>query len=200
MAAASSGSIIHVPGRLISNPTDLGLAEPYGGTYLGMMRSIRFKPKPIYRTSWAEELGTVGNVWYLGEGPCELSGILRYPDSDAILAATARPVSSGSSGTAWQFRPYHSVADSTHTQAGTSLALGFQGTTVRAIKLLFAPRAAADHPMIFMHNAIPVVDESIEIPMSFKDEWAMPIRFIGIPNSTGYVYKVAQRANININE
>ena len=188
MAAASPGSIIRVPGSLVWNPTTLSGTPPFGGTYLGEVRNVRFKPNPKYREIWAEELGSVVDSFYVGEGPCEFRAVLRYPDADAITATAPKAIASGSSGIHWLFRPQGTTAN---TRAGTSMV-------TRVGKLLFVPRAYVAHPMILIYAALPMLDPDLEIPLSWKDEYAVGMRFVGSPDSSGRVYDTGLRANLVI--
>lgn len=185
MSAPSSASILRTPGTLIWNPTNLGAAEPYGGTYLGQVRDIEFHPQPQVRQVYAEEFGSNVDTIYCGE-KVFLTAVLRYPDSDAVTQAAFKSVASGSSGIRWLFRPGGTTEN---TRAGTSLFS-------KGGKLLFAPRAATAHPFLLMRNALPAFDEAIKLQMSFSEEYGLAVAFWGIPDSSGRVYEVAQRANL----
>jgi len=54
----------------------------------------------------------------------------------------------------------------------------------RAGKLLFAPKAKDDHPLILMYAAIPMLDEDLELRMSMKEEYGLGVRFLGTPDGT----------------
>lgn len=189
MSAPSTSSIIRVPGVLIWNPTDLGQSEPYGGTYIGQVRGIRFAANPKYRTIWDETTGSVIESIYGGEGPCELHAIARYPDSDFITTVAPKSISSGSAGVAFTFRPGGTTGN---TRAGTAM-----GT--RAGKLLFAPKAVNAHPMVLLYNAMPFIEEDMELRLSLKEEWGLGVRFVGTADSNGKVYIHGRRAAITIN-
>lgn len=165
MAVASSGSIIRVPGRLSWN-----------GTELGTCRGIRFNPRPHYRDIWAEELGAVVDSFYVGEGPCTLGAIVRYPDSDMI--STVAPKSLTGSAIHWLFRPGGTTGN---TRAGTSLYS-------RAGTLLFTPKASLNHPAIKFYNAVAQIAEDAELRMSMGEEYGLSVRFVGLPDSNGKVY------------
>lgn len=187
MSAANTASIIRAFGTLIWNPTDLGAAEPYGGTYLGQVRGIVFKPQPQYRDIWAEEFGSVTDSIYVGEGPCEIRATLRYPDVDMVNVVAPKSIQPGSSGIHWLFRPGGTTSN---TRAGTSLYDSKSG------KLLFAPYATNAHPMILMYKALPQIATDGEIPFSIKDEWGLPVRFVGAPDSNGRVYDTGRKATL----
>lgn len=165
MATANSGSIIFVQGRLSWN-----------GTPIGTCRGIRFQPRPKYRDIWAEEWGSVSDSVYAGEGPCTLSAIVRYPDTDAIQAAA--PKSLVGSAVHWLFRP---GGTSGNTRAGTLLSS-------KAGVLLFTPHASALHPAIKLYNALPQIAEDAELRMSLGEEYGLGLRFVGSPDSNGKVY------------
>lgn len=187
MSAPSSTQILRVPGTLIWNPTDLGQAEPYGGTYLGQVRDIEFAPQPKVRPILAEEWGANVDVVYCGERPL-LRAVLRYPDSDAVSTAAFKAVASGSSGIRWLFRPGGTTEN---TRAGTSLFS-------RGGKLLFAARASSSHPFILLRNALPAFDEALKLQMSFGEEYGIALAFWAAPDSSGRAYDVALKSNLTL--
>lgn len=185
MAAASSASIIRVPGDLIWNPTDLGSPTAYGGTILGTCRDKEFTPNPILRPIWNETAGTYQDVIYGGER-VTFRAVVRYPDSDLLLNTMFKAISSGSSGVNWLFRPGGTTAN---TRAGTSLGAS-------SGKLMFAARARTDHPFIILYNAIPALDESARLQMSLGEEYGIACVWHGTPDSSGRVYGCGRRANL----
>lgn len=185
MAAPATGSIIRVPARLVWNPTNLGAAEPYGGTYLGTARDLEFIPQPQYKPIWAEEFGSYVDAIYCGEKVL-FKAVLRYPDSDAITQTAPKAVASGSSGIRFVFRPGGTTQN---TRAGTSMFS-------RAGKLLIAARARSDHPMLLMYNALPAFDEAARLQFSLGTEYGLAVAFWGTPDSSGRVYDMAQRQNL----
>lgn len=189
MAAPDAGSILRVPGYLVWNPTDLGLTtgDPpaYGGTLLGTVRDISFRPQIQYRDIWAEEFGSIVDRIYCGEKAI-LRAVLRHDDADMITQVAARSVASGSSGIRWLFRPGGTTAN---TRAGTSLF-------ANAGRLLFAARARTAHPFLLLRNAIPLIDEAAELQMQTGLEYGLAVAFLGTPDSSGRVYDAGRRANI----
>lgn len=189
MSAASTSSIIRCPGSLIWGPTDLGAAAPFGGTYIGQVRGIRFTAHPKFREIWDEATASIIDAIYAGEGPCELRAIARYPDDDFITTVAPKSISSGSAGIAFTFRPGGTTGN---TRAGTAWS-------TRAGKLLFAPKAVNAHPMILLYNAMPFLDEDMELRMSLKEEWGLGVRFVGTPDTNGKVYIHGRRSAITVN-
>lgn len=185
MAAASSASIIRVPGRLISNPTDLGAGPPYGGTYLGMSRDQEFIPRPILRPIRDEAWGSLRDVIYCGESVI-FRAVLRYPDTDAVLVNAPKAISSGSSGVHWLFRPGGTTGN---TRAGTSLGAS-------SIKLMFAPRAPLAHQAIILYNAVPAIDEAARLQLSLGEEYGLACVYYGTPDASGRVYDTGLIANL----
>lgn len=161
MAAPVTNSIIRVPGTITWN-----------GTTLGETRDQEFEINPQYYDVWAEEIGANVDRFYMGEKPV-FKCVLRYPDADAITAAT--PYSSGNGG--FLFRPGGTTSN---TRAGTSF-YGLGGA------LVFVPRATA-HPTLTMYNAIALPDASARLQLSVKAEWGLALVFLGTPNSSGQVY------------
>ena len=187
MAAPSSASIIRVPGRLIANPTNLGAAEPYGGTYLGTCRDQEFIPEPVLRPIWNQVWGAYSDVIYGGERAV-FKAVVRYPDADMLLTAMFKPVSPGSSGAGFRFRPGGTTAN---TRAGTALSTG-------SLKLMFAARAPNAHPSIIVYNAIPALDEAARLQLSFGEEFGLAVAFYGSPDSSGRVYELGRLNNLTL--
>lgn len=187
MSAASSGSIIRVPGRLIANPTDLGTAEPYGGTYLGTCRDQELVPDPILRPIWNQVWGSYSDVIYGGERVL-FKAVVRYMDADMILTTMFSAFSPGSSGSGFRFRPGGTTGN---TRAGTALS----GSS---LKLMFAARAATAHPSVILYNAVPAMDEAARLQFSLGEEFGIAVAFWGTPDSSGRVYAVATRNNLTL--
>ena len=185
MAAPNVAKIQRVPGRLIWNPTDLGNAEPYGGTYLGVTRAMEFEPGPKLRQIKSESLGSIKDVIYCGEEP-KFYCVLRYPDSDALTQAAFKAIASGSQGIHWLFRPGGTTAN---TRAGTSLES-------KGGKLLFSPRADDEHDMVLMYHAIPAIAETARLQHSIGVEYGLALVFYGAPDSSGRVYDTGRKANL----
>jgi len=185
VAAPNLSSIQRIPARLVWDPTDLGAAEPYGGTYLGLTRDQEFEPNPQVVPTLSESVGSYTDVYYCGERVL-FRAVLRYPDADAVTETAFKTVASGSSGIRMLFRPGGTTEN---TRAGTSLFS-------KAGKLLVAARATTDHPMLLMYNAIPALDEAAKLSFSFKAEYGLAVAFWGTPDANGRVYDFARRANL----
>ena len=186
MGAANSALIQRVPSRLIWAPTSLGIAAPYGGTYLGTCRDLEFTPRPILREIWNETSGTIKDVIYGGEKVL-FKAVVRYPDADMISTATFKSVT-GSSGIHWLFRPEGTTSN---TRAGTSL-----GT--RSGVLLVVSRAPLAHPSILIYNAVPAIDETARLQMSLGVEYGLACCFYGTPDSSGRVYDTGFLADLSL--
>lgn len=187
MAAPSSASIIRVPGRLIASPIDLGLPEPYGGTYLGTCRDQEFIVEPILRPVWNQVWGAWSTVIYGGEKPT-FRAVVRYMDADMLLTAMFKPFSPGSSGTGFRFRPGGTTSN---TRAGTAL-------TGTSIKLMFAARAPLSHPSVILYNAVPALDEAARLQFSLGEEFGLAVAFFGTPDTSGRVYEVGRVGNLTL--
>lgn len=187
MTVPSSASIIRVPGRLIASPTDLGVAEPYGGVYLGTCRDIEFTPEPQLRPVWNQVWGAYSTVVYAGE-KVVLRAVVRYPDADMLLAAMFKPVAPGSSGAGFRFRPGGTTGN---TRAGKLL-------TESGGKIMFAARAPAAHPSLILYNAAPALDEAAKLQFSLGEEYGLAVAFYGTPDSQGRVYEHGRIANLTL--
>lgn len=186
MATPASGSIQRVPSRLIWAPTNLATAEPYGGTYLGTCRDLELTPQPILRPIFDETSGSFIDTIYCGEKVL-FKAVVRYPDNDFISTVAPKSIS-GSSGYHWLFRPGGTTSN---TRAGTSL-----GT--RSGVLLIAARAPLAHPSILIYNAVPAIDETAKLQMSFGEEYGLACCFYGIPDSSGRIYDTGFLADLSL--
>lgn len=185
MAAPSSSSIQRVPGTLIWNPTNLGAAEPYGGTYLGTTRDKEFTPQPVLRPIWNQVWGAYSDVIYCGEKVI-FRAVLRYPDADGIAAVAPKSISPGSSGVHWLFRPGGTTAN---TRAGTALSS-------KSGKLMFAARAPNSHDSLIIYKALPAIDEAAKLQYSLGEEYGLAVVFYGVPDANGRVYDTGRLNNL----
>lgn len=156
----------------------------FAGVELGTCRGIRFSPRPKYRDIWAEEVGAVVDSFYVGEGPCTITAIVRYPDTDMISTAAPKSVSGGAIH--WLFRPMGTTGN---TRAGTSLFS-------RGGALVFTPKASLSHPAIKLYNALPQIAEDAELRMSMGEEYGLSVRFVGVPDGNSKVYATGLLADL----
>ena len=185
MASPKARSMIKVYGKLVKDPTDLTAAYPYGGTELGLVGQILFRPQNQSQVLTAEEWGE--QPWEVVDGgtavwmACDLRGI----DGDAYGAAfldTATATPSGEKTI--RFR-------ANNGRAGTL-------RSTQSMILLFVPDAPLRHRAIILRDAIPVVVEDAEISLSKDDEWSLRIAFHGRPDASNRIAEIAFLGDLSL--
>lgn len=170
MATANPGDIIHVPGRLIKDPTDLTAPPLFGGTALGIVSEVIWKPNLRRREIRGEEHGgEIMDHIQAGQSPmlgCFVRGFDKnmWPlifEDVTISTKTGKPQVD-----------YPGV-----TRAGTL-------ASDNSFKLLYAPENTEDWPGILLYNTYALVEETAQIRLSWKDEFGIAVIFQGIRDAT----------------
>ena len=172
MATARARDVLKIPGKLVKDPTDLAAAYPYGGTELGLYRSVVFNPGMSYRPILAEEHAMAAVEVLVGEMAPTVACTLRSYDDDAIAAIFPQQAAGGTSG--------HKVISWKATGTGRA------GTRVSqsSMKLLFVPNAPIRHPAIYIPDAMPAIAEDASVALSSGSEWGVNIVFHCRPDAT----------------
>ena len=185
MAAPTIRRVLHLPGVLIKDPTDLSAAAPYGGTYLGVVRGMFFRPGAEHYAVKAEEWGRATvEVVYCGSSPI-FGATLREFDNDAVSAIfldTAAGVPSGD-------RVISIRAD--YGRAGTL-------ASTQEMKLLFVPLAPLRQPSILIRSALPVIATETEIALRMGEEVGVPVLFHAIPDSSNQVAVIGKLGDLTL--
>jgi hypothetical protein len=184
MALANSGDVLRVGGRLCSGPTDLSAAFPHGGTALGMVSEVLFRPNLKRAEITAEEFGGEPVEVVVTSETCVFGCLLRGIDSDAWnLAFEDTTVGSGSG------KPVVDYPGS--TRAG---ALG----SSRSAKILWSPDDIQSDPAILLYKAIPILDETAELALSISQEMVVRVVFQGIRDGSGNVYQIGRLEDLTV--
>lgn len=151
----------HCVGRLSATAEgqtfNFATAYPHGATALGLVRDVRLRRIEGRQTIVAEEFGVeVVDEVYAGEAWL-LSFALRGWDSDAISALWPNTTLGSSS----KFRGVDYPG--TTTKPGTTKAAS-------AVKVLFTPDDATNHPAVYLPNAIPELAEDLTISLGRTEE------------------------------
>lgn len=185
MATASTRTILKIPGTLIKDPTNLSAASPYGGTVLGVTRSVYFRVRGKHREIEAEEWGNqVVEVVHGGYSPV-LACVLRGYDDDALAALFPDTAT----GTPSREKVVRFRAD--NGRAGTILS-------GNSMKLLFAPKAAVRHKAIILRDAVPVVLDDAEIAFDQTEETGIAVMWVGIPDSSNRVAEIGRIGDLSL--
>lgn len=184
MSAPEARNILRIPGRLVKDPTNLSAAYPHGGTELGIVRSIIFKPGLAIERLVAEEFKTTVNAIVTGY-EAVLGCVLRSWDND-MLAAVFPNIQTDGFGEVGVLGRVNAAR-----RAGFDMA-------ELAFKLLFVPIAADQHRWLLLHNAIPLVDETQELRMALSEEYGLSIMFHAAPDSQGRTHTWDLKENISL--
>jgi len=188
MSTPSTQAIRQFRGRLIADPSNIDLAAPYGGTYLGIVRAAVFEPRIRTREILAEEYGnTPVEAIYAGQSPVFLA-VLRGLDGDMI----PKVFPSASLGSISQTDPL--IQDNATSDAGRAGQL----LSTKTFKLLFAPDAENWDPFIVVYKALPLVQEAAQMQFALSTELGIAVAFMGLPDNSkgGKRYEMGARKDI----
>lgn len=186
MVAPNTRNILKIPGRLVKDPTDLTAAYPHGGTELGIARDCRWSPGIKAEKIVPEEYKTPIAAIVTDE-EAVMALVLRTQDKDMIQAAFPNTQLSADNDAGILGK----VAGSGHNRAGFDLA-------TKGFKLLFSPQAVDRHPHVLFYNAVPLLDETVELQLSIAEEFGIPLMFLAMPDARGWTYAADLRDNITL--
>ncbi len=184
MGTANARLIRRVPGRLVKDPTDLSIAFPFGGTPLGIMGAMEFRPAIQTTQTQDEMIGRTIRTIVTAEQPV-FAGVLRDFDGDLVKLAFLNS-KDGDQGVVIKGRSFG---------PGTSNRAGFN-LRDRAIKLLFSPLAIDSEDHILMYHAVTLVDESAALQLSIASEKDLAMIFEVQPDPDGRDYDIGRRDDL----
>lgn len=185
MATPATRHVRKIPGRLIKDPTNLSAASPYGGTVLGLVRQIYFRPRSTHRPIEAEEWGNLVVDVVHGGVSCVMACVLRGYDNDALTSIFLDTAT----GTPSREKVVRFRAD--NGRAGTLLS-------AKSMKLLFEPEAPIRHRAIIIREAVPVVMDDTEMALDMTEELGIPVMWYGAPDSSGRVAEIARIGDLSL--
>lgn len=185
MAISDALEALAIPGRLVSNPTQpgLALAYPHGGTALGLTRSAALREINVRVPITAEEFGTEIVDYVDGGKSYIFAAILESWDNDAIQAIFP-DATVGGSGVAGYDRPGT-------TRAGSLLS-------DRSLVLLFSPFDTVNHNAVVFYRALPIMEDPSEFPLQLATPFGLPLLFASIRNTSGNAVSVRPLADITL--
>lgn len=160
--ADSPSDILTQPGRLIWAPTNLALANPYGGTALGFTEEgvrLRIDASTIVVTG--EELGPEPlRVLWGGAAPKLFVEFLQW-DTNTIQRAF--PGGLSAAGTSARII----------TLPGTLLP----GQAIPTATLLFVPDDTTNNKAVLFHKVAPAIQETAELQFRLRSRSTLPVVF-----------------------
>lgn len=186
MTTFNPADISKFPGKLCVNPTDLSTAFPHGGTGLGVVRSIIFRPEFRYEDITAEEFGGERVESLAVSQGCILAATLQSFDGEALRNLFWNTEAGSVS----------SVRGVKESSAGSTRA-GFLLSS-RSVVLLFSPDDTDHAPMLLIRRALPQAQESMEGTLNLDSDVAMAFAFVGIRDTSGRLYDWRMRKDITL--
>lgn len=183
MTTHAARDISKFPGKLCVDPTDLSIAFPHGGTGLGVVRNIVFRPEIKYTRVVAEEFGEVVEGVATSQG-CILAATLESWDAEALRDLF------------WNTEDGSTSQRRKVKEPGTNRA-GFLLSS-RAKVLLFSPDDTDKAPMLIIRRALPMPEESAFASFQLNSDIALAFAWTGIRDSTGRLYEWAMRKDITL--
>lgn len=201
MSLAEVRNILHIPGHLCINPTDISDSTefPYGGTALGVTREAEMRFGIKTSLVYAEEFGTPVEAVYTGDTAL-FAFVIRDLDNDALATVFPNTATGSTSGDKVIEGRVSGVSEN---RAGYTMSS-------QSVKLLFAPRVENtdpssttyipfdEQPMVLIPKAVPLVEETSMLQLSIKAEIGVGVVFQAIPDSSGRLYDVGKRGDITL--
>ena len=183
MAQQTAKDILLNDGRLCAAPSSLTTAFPHGGTALGSVRDVIFRPRAKTGFVTAEEFGgeTIEAVQG-GESPF-LACILRGMDNDMISRV-------------WPNSAAGSVSTDRVISAPGSNAPGRKRSD-DSFALLFSPNDTANGRALIIFKALPIIIEDADIVFHKREESGVSVVFRAIRNSNGKLYQFGRLEDLS---
>ena len=176
MISKPLNNLLHSPGRLCTDPTDLSIAYPHGGTALGIIRSVAVEPGfHVYMIKAEEYASAVVEAVLLGESYV-LSLIIRGIDDPTVKAMYPNTRVGAVTG--------HRVIESPDPRSDTAFRAG-RRLSDRAVTLFFSPDDQTEGRAVLMHKAMPMLEEAAELSLTTKDEYELAAVWHTIPIEAG---------------
>ena len=168
MSTPSALQALHNVGRLSAalegQTFNFSSAYPHGGTALGLVRDVQLRRTEGRELIVAEEFGVeVVDELYTGEAWL-LAFALRGYDNDAVGALFPNTSTGSKAKRKGIVYPGDTVSPGTLKAAS-------------AVSVLFTPDDAANHPAVYLPNAIPEISEELEVNLGRSSEWLMTCGF-----------------------
>ncbi len=177
MAAPATKNMLRIPGTIVKDPTNLSAAYPYGGTILGLVHQIVFKPMAKSHAQTAEEWGEqVVEVFYGG--------------TSVILAATLRGMDDDAYAAVWPDTETGSPSGEKKVTILTTAGRAGSKLSALSMKILFVPESAIRHRAVLIRDAIPIVAEDASLAFASSEEIALSVAFLARPDSSDRVAEI----------
>ncbi len=182
MTAGAPSQVLRVPGRLVIDPTDLGIAHPYGGVEVGLVRRMVIQSLGSGFRVESEARGEPTDV---------LEASIRYVmacfvrgwDDDAVRLLFPHQYDAGSVSGHAKFtvpnrvRPGSSVLD-------------------HARRFLYVPDDPVRAPALLVSRGLPDWPPGAEVAMQRSEELGLPLVVECVRNSNGRILQIARLVDL----
>lgn len=188
MATPDARSILRVPSRLCFSPANLSNDYPHGGTAMGVVARMAFKPGITTSEIIAEEFGNTSvEAVYCGENAV-FACYLRGWDNDALQKMFPNTTLGASSGNRYaRYEP----GVSGQNRPGMTLS-------DLAVSLFVSPDSPDHHPGLLIYRAVPMLEETAELAFRSPAELGFPAVFRCCPDTSGRVYNMGWRKDLTL--
>jgi len=182
MAAGNPARIIRAPGKLVVNPTDLTTAYPYGGTEVGLTKTVVVKPQGNSYLVSSEGRGEISdfleadNRWVVGF-------YLRGFDDDALLLLHP------------DFAEVGEVTGHTSFRVPARAVPGASALP-RARKLLYVPDDPINTPALLVYRGIPDFENNSDISFQRKSEFGMAMAVECLRDEQNRILEIGRLADM----
>jgi hypothetical protein len=184
MAEGNVSRVLHGPGRMVVNPTDLGLDYPFGGTPVGLVRAMVLQSSGNRLAVESEGLGAVQDVLEPSERVLA-SWFLRGWDDDGI--ALFRPGEHSTGGVSGHAK----LTIPGSTQPGAS-------ALPRALSILWVPNNEVDVPAMLLHRALVFWTEGSEIAYQRAAELGVALVADCLRDDSGRAAQIGRLSDLSL--
>jgi hypothetical protein len=185
MASGNVSRVLRAPGRLVVNPTGLGVTFPYGGTEVGKTRLVVLTSFNTSIRIECEGLGNEASDVLERTSRYVFSCFVRAWDDDAIEQFFASNFVQGSASG-------HSLLREPGDRVAGASALE------RAVKLLYVPDDPISNPAVMIYRGVPDWSENAELAFQRQEELGLPLAVECVRGSSGDILEVGRLADITI--
>jgi hypothetical protein len=190
MASPDINKGLLVSGRLAYGCTNLALAWPHGGTGLGLVGSIDWRPPAGQIRLPAEEDGGTRAILYTG--------------GDAVIGASVEGWDDSAAGGVLSALFPNTATVNTRTvlywpganPAAPTVPVGGMFPTVAP--LVFTPINQTEHPALIVYKAIVLLEASAQLRLGSYRYLSVPILAIGTPDDQGRVAAMGRIADLSL--
>lgn len=184
MATGNAARILRAPGRLVASPVDLGKVYPYGGTELGLVRSVVVQPIGEAFRVESELLGDATDVLE-SELRFVFSCMLRGWDDDALATL---------------FPDFYSIGGTSSRALFSAPGNAKPGASAlsRSVSLLYAPLDVVNVPAVLVHNGVPDWQAGAELAFQRGTELVLPLAVECVRSVTGRTLQIGRLADLSL--